>query len=105
MVKFQFEFVAAGFDEVATDDGTFTWRSVAPMRSENGEDPSVTRDSAERPSRVVLLSTLDALRECLISFGDSQQLAMHDWIACRLGTFAELGCLSAVGRSVLLHAH
>ena len=33
--------VEAGFDEfiVATDAGTFTWRSVALVRTENGEEP------------------------------------------------------------------
>jgi len=35
------ELVEAGFDEfiVATDAGTFTWRSVTLVRTENGEEP------------------------------------------------------------------
>jgi hypothetical protein len=36
------ELVAAGFDEfiLATDAGTFTWRSIALVRAEEGEEPA-----------------------------------------------------------------
>jgi hypothetical protein len=35
------ELVAAGFDEfiVACDAGTFTWRSIALVRTEHGKEP------------------------------------------------------------------